>query len=108
MELARWISPLASPRAVAGACAANSIAVAVPCHRVVGSNGDLTGYRWGIERKRQLTDPEGSDEMSTRPFRMSSASAVSSAEARVTAYDSASSAASRYMVAVTVAPLGQM
>jgi AraC family transcriptional regulator, regulatory protein of adaptative response / methylated-DNA-[protein]-cysteine methyltransferase len=54
MELARWISPLASPRAVAGACAANSIALAVPCHRVVGGNGDLTGYRWGIERKRQL------------------------------------------------------
>lgn len=58
MELARWISPLASPRAVAGACAANSIALAVPCHRVVGSNGDLTGYRWGIERKRQLIQKE--------------------------------------------------
>ena len=58
MELARWISPLASPRAVAGACAANAIALAVPCHRVVGSNGDLTGYRWGIERKRQLIQKE--------------------------------------------------
>jgi AraC family transcriptional regulator, regulatory protein of adaptative response / methylated-DNA-[protein]-cysteine methyltransferase len=58
MELARWISPLASPRAVAGACAANSIALAVPCHRVVGSNGDLTGCRWGIERKRQLIKKE--------------------------------------------------
>jgi AraC family transcriptional regulator, regulatory protein of adaptative response / methylated-DNA-[protein]-cysteine methyltransferase len=58
MELARWISPLASPRAVAGACAANPIALAIPCHRVVGSNGDLTGYRWGIERKRQLIQRE--------------------------------------------------
>ena len=54
MELARWISPLASPRAVARACAANPIALAVPCHRVVRSNGDLAGYRWGIERKREL------------------------------------------------------
>jgi O-6-methylguanine DNA methyltransferase len=54
VELARWVSPLASPRAVAGACAANSIALAIPCHRVVRSNGDLAGYRWGIERKREL------------------------------------------------------
>ena len=63
MELARWISPLASPRAVAGACAANSIALAVPCHRVVGSNGDLTGYRWGIERKRQLIQKEAMNDL---------------------------------------------
>lgn len=54
MELARWISPFASPRAVARACAANPIALAVPCHRVVRSNGDLAGYRWGMERKREL------------------------------------------------------
>jgi O-6-methylguanine DNA methyltransferase len=58
MELARWIGPVASPRAVAGACAANSIALAVPCHRVVCSNGDLAGYRWGIERKRELIRKE--------------------------------------------------
>jgi AraC family transcriptional regulator, regulatory protein of adaptative response / methylated-DNA-[protein]-cysteine methyltransferase len=58
MELARWISPLASPRAVAGACAANSIALAVPCHRVVCGNGGLAGYRWGIERKRELIRKE--------------------------------------------------
>ncbi len=57
-ELARWISPLASPRAVAGACAANPIALAIPCHRVLGSNGDLTAYRWGIERKRELIRKE--------------------------------------------------
>jgi len=57
-ELARWISPLASPRAVAGACAANPIALAIPCHRVVCSNGDLAGYRWGFERKRELIKKE--------------------------------------------------
>ena len=58
MELARWISPLASPRVVARACAANRIALAIPCHRVVGSGGDLCGYRWGLERKRQLIEME--------------------------------------------------
>ena len=57
-ELARWISPFASPRAVAAACAANRIALAIPCHRLLGSNGDLTGYRWGIERKRDLIRKE--------------------------------------------------
>ncbi len=41
-------------RAVAGACAANALAVAVPCHRVVASTGALAGYRWGVERKRAL------------------------------------------------------
>jgi AraC family transcriptional regulator, regulatory protein of adaptative response / methylated-DNA-[protein]-cysteine methyltransferase len=54
MELARRISPFASARAVAGACAANPISLAVPCHRVVRSNGDLAGYHWGVERKREL------------------------------------------------------
>jgi AraC family transcriptional regulator, regulatory protein of adaptative response / methylated-DNA-[protein]-cysteine methyltransferase len=58
MELAKWINPLANPRAVAGACAANPIALAIPCHRVVRSNGDLAGYRWGIERKRVLLEKE--------------------------------------------------
>lgn len=57
-ELARWISPLASPRAVAGACAANPIALAIPCHRVVRTDGDLADYRWGIERKRELIRKE--------------------------------------------------
>ncbi len=45
-------------RAVARACATNPVAVIVPCHRVVGKNGSLTGYRWGVERKRKLLDAE--------------------------------------------------
>jgi AraC family transcriptional regulator of adaptative response/methylated-DNA-[protein]-cysteine methyltransferase len=53
-ELARWVGPLTSARAVAGACAANSIALAIPCHRVVRTDGGLADYRWGIERKREL------------------------------------------------------
>lgn len=53
-EIARTIGRPQSVRAVAGACAANAIAVAIPCHRVVRSNGDLSGYRWGIERKEAL------------------------------------------------------
>ncbi|KRD68192.1 methylated-DNA--[protein]-cysteine S-methyltransferase [Ensifer sp. Root278] len=58
MELARWIGPFANPRAVAGACAANPIALAIPCHRVVRTDGDLAGYRWGLERKRTLIEKE--------------------------------------------------
>jgi AraC family transcriptional regulator of adaptative response/methylated-DNA-[protein]-cysteine methyltransferase len=41
-------------RAVASACAANRLAVVIPCHRVIGRSGSLTGYRWGIDRKRSL------------------------------------------------------
>lgn len=57
-ELAKWVGPTTSPRAVAGACAANPIALAIPCHRVICSNGSLAGYRWGIERKRDLIQTE--------------------------------------------------
>jgi AraC family transcriptional regulator of adaptative response/methylated-DNA-[protein]-cysteine methyltransferase len=53
-DVAYWVGPLTSARAVAGACASNPIALAVPCHRVVRSNGDLAGYRWGVERKREM------------------------------------------------------
>jgi len=53
-ELAASIGRPRSVRAVAQACGANPIAVAIPCHRVIGSNGAITGYRWGVERKRAL------------------------------------------------------
>jgi AraC family transcriptional regulator of adaptative response/methylated-DNA-[protein]-cysteine methyltransferase len=53
-ELAQRIGAPKSVRAVAAACAANRIAVAIPCHRVVRNDGDLSGYRWGVDRKRAL------------------------------------------------------
>jgi len=53
-EIARVIGAPRAMRAVAQACAANALAVAIPCHRVVRTNGDLSGYRWGVERKRAL------------------------------------------------------
>ncbi|KRP57976.1 bifunctional DNA-binding transcriptional regulator/O6-methylguanine-DNA methyltransferase Ada [Pseudomonas trivialis] len=57
-QIAQRIGAPTSSRAVAQACGANSLAVAIPCHRVVRSNGDLSGYRWGVERKRQLLERE--------------------------------------------------
>ena len=53
-EIARYIGAPRSVRAVAHACATNLLAVAIPCHRVVRSDGGLAGYRWGVERKRAL------------------------------------------------------
>jgi AraC family transcriptional regulator of adaptative response/methylated-DNA-[protein]-cysteine methyltransferase len=53
-EVASRIGRPGSVRAVAGACAANAIAVAIPCHRVVRNDGTISGYRWGIERKEEL------------------------------------------------------
>lgn len=57
-EIARRIGDPRSVRAVAQACAANPLAVAIPCHRVVRTDGALSGYRWGVERKRTLLERE--------------------------------------------------
>jgi AraC family transcriptional regulator, regulatory protein of adaptative response / methylated-DNA-[protein]-cysteine methyltransferase len=57
-EIASRIGAPGSVRAVAQACAANSLAVAIPCHRVVRQDGALAGYRWGVERKRALLERE--------------------------------------------------
>lgn len=53
-QLAARLGRASAARAVAGACAANHLAVLVPCHRVVRGDGGLSGYRWGVERKREL------------------------------------------------------
>jgi AraC family transcriptional regulator, regulatory protein of adaptative response / methylated-DNA-[protein]-cysteine methyltransferase len=57
-ELAMQLGAPAASRAVAAACGANPVAVVVPCHRVIGKDGSLTGYRWGVERKRRLLEAE--------------------------------------------------
>ena len=57
-EVAARVGQPTSARAVAQACAANAIAVIVPCHRVVRSDGTLSGYRWGVDRKRALLERE--------------------------------------------------
>ncbi len=57
-EIARRIGAPKAVRAVAGACGANALAVAIPCHRVVRNDGALSGYRWGVARKRALLDRE--------------------------------------------------
>lgn len=65
-ELAERIGMPTAARAVARACASNHIAVAIPCHRVVSGTGDLTGYKWGLDRKRELLEREGVTESGTR------------------------------------------
>jgi AraC family transcriptional regulator of adaptative response/methylated-DNA-[protein]-cysteine methyltransferase len=59
-EIAKRIGAPGSVRAVAGACAANKLAIAIPCHRVIRNDNSLSGYAWGIERKRALIDREAS------------------------------------------------
>jgi AraC family transcriptional regulator of adaptative response/methylated-DNA-[protein]-cysteine methyltransferase len=57
-DIAKSIGMPKAVRAVAHACGANSLAVAIPCHRVIRNDGALSGYRWGVERKQALLDRE--------------------------------------------------
>lgn len=58
-QLADILEVADGSRAVASACAQNTLAVLVPCHRVTRADGDLAGFRWGVERKRKLLEREG-------------------------------------------------
>jgi len=58
-EVANALGSPSAVRAVAGACAANPLAMVIPCHRVIKSNGEIAGYRWGIKRKENLLKMEG-------------------------------------------------
>jgi len=66
-ELAQMIGQPTAARAVAGACAANRIAVVIPCHRVVRGTGEISGYRWGPKRKRALLEREKKIGITPRP-----------------------------------------
>jgi methylated-DNA-[protein]-cysteine S-methyltransferase len=65
-ELARRVGTISAVRAVGSANGANPVAVIVPCHRVIGSDGSLTGYGGGLERKKWLLEHEGCQQPSLR------------------------------------------
>ena len=58
-QIARELGCPTACRAVGAAIASNKVALLIPCHRVIGSSGALSGYRWGVERKRALLEREG-------------------------------------------------
>jgi O-6-methylguanine DNA methyltransferase len=66
VQLARRVSGPKSLRAIAQACAENPIALAIPCHRVMGNSGSMAGYRWGIERKQALINKEVRPDLDVR------------------------------------------
>ena len=69
-EIARRIGRAGAARAVGGACGANPVAIVLPCHRVVGSNGSLTGFSAGLDRKVRLLDHERSATFARRRGRI--------------------------------------
>jgi AraC family transcriptional regulator of adaptative response/methylated-DNA-[protein]-cysteine methyltransferase len=66
-DVAKRMGEPTATRAVASACASNKIAVLIPCHRVIAADGRLAGYRWGIERKRELLNRESVEIVSPHP-----------------------------------------
>lgn len=64
-QVAEMLGDKKKVRAVASACAKNRVALVIPCHRVVGSHGSLSGYRWGIDRKKQLIEKESAKKSSS-------------------------------------------
>lgn len=88
-EIASAIGAPGAARAVARACAANALAVAIPCHRVVRNDGELSGYRWGVERKRALLDREASAAAREPGTRAEAGASAREASARAEASTSA-------------------
>lgn len=75
-QLAVELGDPKATRAVARACATNRVAILVPCHRVVGADGSLTGYRWGVERKRQLLKAERENRIQVKSYKGAKANAM--------------------------------